>query len=333
MTTCYLGHVAQPILPYDMFDTERTAREAKRFSKMESIYHKGQDLAWKGHDILDELWDECGGHGVSAAHREPLARVLGILMWGELAAWKVAAQLSDELVPLEARMAAISQAHDEARHFYVMHEYVTRACGEVPTGLPSAAERLLRAVLEANTSPKKVLGMQLQLEPTALTIFHALREQNICPVLSKLLAYFEKDEARHVGLGVQLLPSMLENMPTLEGIAFTAFSFKVATFSIQSMTQMQGDLRALGVDPRRVAILGKSKQLLALEQLWASAPDTKSRVNEQIGFAFDAVVDAMWPAADRAPSVTGKVKRFAKVLKDGLERVDTVLDPTAPSHP
>lgn len=318
-----------PILPFDMFDVERDARDAKRFQKMESIYHRGQDLAWNGHDILDTLWEENGGHGVRPEHRAPLQRVLGIIMWGELAAWKIAAQLADELVPLEARMAAVSQAHDEARHFYVMHDYLTRACGEAPKGVPPGAERLLTAVLEADTGAKKILGMQLQLEPTALTIFHALREQNICPVLSKLLTYFEKDEARHVGLGIQLLPSMLKKLSTAESIAFTAFSFKVASFSIYSMTQMQDDLRALGVDPRRVAILGKSKQLLALQGLWATAPDTKSEVTERIGFAFDAVVDALWPAHDRDPSLTGRTKRFATVLRGGLETVDTVLDPTA----
>lgn len=318
-----------PILPFDMFDIERDARDAKRFAKMESIYHRGQDLAWKGHDILDTLWDESGGHGVRPEHRDPLKRILGIIMWGELAAWKIAAQLADELVPLEARMAAISQAHDEARHFYVMHDYLTRACGEAPKGVPPAAERLLTAVLEADTSPKKILGMQLQLEPTALTIFHALREREICPVLSKLLVYFEKDEARHVGLGIQLLPSMLKELSTAEGIAFTAFSFKVASFSIYSMTQMQDDLRALGVDPRRVAILGKSKQLLALEELWRTAPGTKSEVNQQIGYAFDAFVDVLWPAHDGDRSLGGRAKRFATVLRHGLETVDTVLDPTA----
>lgn len=311
-----------------MFDVERTARDAKRFAKMESIYHRGQDLAWNGFEVLDRLWEEHGGHGVAPEHREPLQRVLSIIMWGELAAWKIAAQLADELIPLEARMAAVSQAHDEARHFYVMHAYLERACGGAPKGMPPAAERLLAAVLEADTSPKKILGMQLQLEPTALTIFHALREQNICPVLSNLLQFFEKDEARHVGLGIQILPSMLAELSTPEGIAFTAFSFKVATFSIYSMTQMQNDLRALGVDPRRVAILGKSKQLLALEELWASAPGTKSRVNEQLGFAFDAVVDAMWPASATDAKLGDRAKRFVQVLRHGLETVDTVLDPT-----
>ncbi len=319
----------RPVLPYDMFDVERDARDAKRFAKMESIYHRGQDLAWKGHELLDALWAEAGDAPLRAEHREPLRRVLGIIMWGELAAWKIAAQLADELVPLEARMAAVSQAHDEARHFYVMHDYLTRKCGEAPRGVPPAAERLLGAVLTADTVPKKILGMQLQLEPTALTIFHALRERDLCPVLTKLLVFFEKDEARHVGLGIQLLPSLLRELSAPEGLAFTAFSFKVASFSIYSMRQMQDDLVALGIDPRRVAMLGKSKQLLALEELWATAPGTKSEVNERLGFAFDAVVDAMWPAHDADRSVRGRARRFSHVLRRGLERVDTVLDPTS----
>ena len=63
---------------------------------------------------------------------------------------------------------------------------------------------------------KKIVGMQLQVESTALTLFHATREARFCPVLSDLLLYFEKDEARHVGLGTQYLPTMLRRMSRVE---------------------------------------------------------------------------------------------------------------------
>ena len=33
-------------IAYDMFDLERSASEARRLSKCERIYHRGQDLAW-----------------------------------------------------------------------------------------------------------------------------------------------------------------------------------------------------------------------------------------------------------------------------------------------
>ena len=39
--------------------------------------------------------------------------------------------------------------------------------------------------------PSKLLGMQLQVETAALTIFQHVREARVCPVLSDLLAYFE----------------------------------------------------------------------------------------------------------------------------------------------
>ena len=176
------------VLPYEMFDVSRSAGEARRFARLSGIYHRGQDLAWDGNAVLDELWDRHGGSGLRPEHREPARRVLASIMWGELAAWKIAAQLADELEPLEAKMAATSQAHDEARHFYVMHDYLVRATGDFPRRMAKAPERLIAATLRADTMPKKILGMQLQLESTALTIFHALREAEVCPVLSDLHA-------------------------------------------------------------------------------------------------------------------------------------------------
>jgi hypothetical protein len=63
-------------------------------------------------------------------------------MWGELAAWKISAQLADELEPLEAKLAATSQVHDEARHFYVMHDYLD-ALGEKAEPMEFWSQRVL----------------------------------------------------------------------------------------------------------------------------------------------------------------------------------------------
>jgi hypothetical protein len=170
--------------------------------------------------------------------------------------------------------------------------------------------------------------MQLQLEPMALTIFHALREVRVCPVLSELLQYYEKDEARHVGLGVQLLPTLLADMPIGASLAFTAYSFHVTTLSIWVLKDLEDDLRALGVDPRRVAVLGKSKQMIALEELWATAPGTKNEVTQQLGNVFDAISEWMWPDEHADPSLFARAKRVGEALKNGMTRVDTTLDPT-----
>src|SRR5262249_18628710 len=163
------------------------------------------ELAWDGRAVLAELVAKHGGIRVPDDKRAALSQVFGIIMWGELAAWKISLQLADEIVPLEPKMAATSQAHDEARHFYVMHDYLD-TLGDVPRTMDRASRALLEIVLETPSLVKKLLGMQLMVESLALTIFQVVREAKIEPVLVDLLRYYEKDEARHVGLGVQLLP-------------------------------------------------------------------------------------------------------------------------------
>ena len=105
-------------LAYDMFDLDRSAEEARRLVKCQSIYHRGQELAWDGRDLLGELIAKHGGvHIADPEKAAALSRIFNIILWGELAAWRISAQLADRLVPLEAKMAATSQAFDEARHF------------------------------------------------------------------------------------------------------------------------------------------------------------------------------------------------------------------------
>src|SRR3954468_20235781 len=89
-------------LTYRMFDVRRSADEAKRFARCERLYHQGQEFAWDGKDILTMLLAEHGGVQLADDKREALKQLLAIILWGELAAWKISAQLADELEPLEA---------------------------------------------------------------------------------------------------------------------------------------------------------------------------------------------------------------------------------------
>jgi len=230
-------------------------------------------------------------------------------------------------------MAATSQAHDEARHFYVMHDYLMLATGDFPRSVPRHNERLIAAALGAETIAKKLLGMQLQLESTALTIFHALREAEICPVLTELLVYYEKDEARHVGLGTQLLPNLMKKMSARERIEFSAYSFRMMGISIGSLKGSEADLRVLGIDPRRLVVLGKSKQMLVFEELWQTAPGMKSRVGEIIGRGFDGIAEVLWPKPGSQQSVSTRLRSIGLALRDGYETQDTSLDPADPPRP
>ncbi|MEK6609078.1 MAG: ferritin-like domain-containing protein [Myxococcota bacterium] len=310
-------------IPFDMLAMGRHADEARRFAKLGAIYHRGQDLAWDGRAVLAELVEKHGGIRLDDARRRALSRLFGIIMWGELAAWKISAQLADRLEPLEAKLAATSQAHDEARHFYVMHDYL-RLLGFVPTTLDRFARVPLDLVLETDDLAAKLLGMQLQVETLALTIFQAIRETRVEPVLADLLLYFEKDEARHVGLGVQLLPSMLRRKNVAQGLRLLVFQLQVIFWSLAELKALEPDMRVLGLDPRRIMTLGKQKQLAAYEQLWAlaGAPPTREPVSRFI----DGVCELVFPAPETAPGIGPRLRAAFAMARTGRTVAPASLD-------
>ena len=158
------------MLPFAMFDSIRTTEEARRAEKLSGIYHKSQAMAWDGRSVLEALINKHGGITMPERYLQPLLKIFSILMWGELAAWKISAQLADSLVPLEAKMAATSQVFDEARHFYVLHDYLV-GLGHVPTQPDRHTQAALDLVLRTDSQVEKLIGMQMMFEPTALTIF------------------------------------------------------------------------------------------------------------------------------------------------------------------
>jgi hypothetical protein len=254
-----LRRLTRDSLPFDMFDMPRSDAEARRARRMESIYHVGQHRIWDGREVLAELVAKHGAPRVPPEKRKPLAKVFAIIMWGELAAWKISAQLADALVPLEARLAATSQAHDEARHFYVMHDYL-EALGEKPERMGFWSQRVLELTLGTDDLLKKLLGMQLTVETIALVIFQRVRELEIEPVLTELLPYYERDEARHVGLGVQLVPQMMNDLSIPGIIDVALFQLDMLSTTLFALKAIEPELVALGVDPRSMLGIAFRKQ-------------------------------------------------------------------------
>ena len=198
----------------------------------------------------------------------------------------------------------------------------------MPKKVNRSSERLLAEVLATDDLACKLLGMQLQVETTALTIFQASREARFCPVLADLLVYFEKDEARHVDLGSQILPVMMRKMSRLEGARLSAFALKVTFWLLASNHAMEPSLRALGIDPRRTLQLAKSKQMIVFEELWQASPQ-KSGVSDLIVRVMEAIANGVWPPPGEN-TLTGRSRAFARALfNDGVERVETSIQPDA----
>lgn len=306
------------MLPFGMFDGNRTNEEARRAEKLTGIYHKGQDLAWDGRAVLKALLQKHGGIHLSPERREPLRHLFSILMWGELAAWKISAQLADALVPLEAKMAATSQVFDEARHFYVLHDYLV-ALGDVPTRPDRHTEAALNMVLSTNNLAAKLIGMQMMFEPTALTLFKLVRENKYEPVLAELLPYFEKDEARHVGLGVQTLPLLLCKARPHEHALLVQFQLRIVGHILRSLGELRPHLEALGVDPRDVLEAGILKhqyyQRTILKQMGIAEMEALSEVSARVVVAG---CEWLFPRSESS-SRRKRMRRMASVLRHGAD--------------
>jgi hypothetical protein len=149
--------------------------------------------------------------------------------------------------------------HDEARHFYVMHDYL-EALGETPPVLDGWSKRVLTMTLETKSLAKKLLGMQLTIETIALTIFQRVRELEVEPVLTELLPYYERDEARHVGLGIQMLPGIVAEMSYAERIELAVFHLDLYGSAVMSLKSLEPALTSIGVDPRSILAIGFRKQ-------------------------------------------------------------------------
>ncbi len=260
--------------PYHLLDGDYTAAEREAKRKLERLYHHTRDKAWDGREVLGEALERHGGIQLPDHKREAIARIFSIILWGELAAWHIGAELAHMLDDPEAKMAATGQAFDEARHFATMRDYL------LALGLPNLpplepfTREILRDVLEAESVAVKVVGMHLLVENVALTLFQLVAEGETEPVLSEILPFFERDEARHVGLGVMHLPEILKKISWLDALRLQAFQVKVTTFITWGTLNLRKDFHRIGVDPHE----GMTRGLRYQQDVYGRVdPEHKSR--------------------------------------------------------
>ena len=239
--------------------------KSKSAQTLENIYHRGQEKIWDGREVLTDLVEKHGGIGVVEKRKaQALQNIFAVILEGEEAAWKISLQLADKLDNVEARLAATSQAHDESRHFYVMRDYLALTDYK-PRQVPRSVSRALGMVVNTSSLSKKLLGMQLMVEPVALTIFQEVRRVSPEPVLTDLLEYFERDEARHVALGVHHLPAVVKDMGPAQIISLISWQLRIFMLELQGLRELREDFEALGLNIEDVFVLAEKKQVNALQ--------------------------------------------------------------------
>jgi hypothetical protein len=233
--------------PYELGDRDIVTLAEQRTEKIGRIYHKGHELAWNGKQVLAELSARHGGIHFPEDKKAAMGKVASTLLWGELAAWSISADLALKLDDTNAKMAASSQVFDEARHFYTLRDYLWQAGIETPK-LTGYSHTLLVGLLETDNLLHKLVGMQLLVENVAVCLFKMIAAANIEPVLTDLLYYFERDEARHVGLGAMLLPRILAELSEADAARLWWFQLRIQLLMMGGGIVMRDDFKTLGVD-------------------------------------------------------------------------------------
>src|SRR5260370_15214220 len=90
--------------------------------------------------------------------------------------------------------------------------------------------------------------MQLIVEAVAVTLFRSVANARVEPVLSELMPYFERDEARHVGLGVLYLPQLLADLGPVEAARLKLVQLKIATLLGWGTPLKKPPFAVLGID-------------------------------------------------------------------------------------
>lgn len=308
---------------YELGDPAIVGLAEARTSRVARIYHKGHEQAWDGRVVLDELIARHGGIRFPEAKRAAFGQVASLLLWGELAAWSISADLAVKLEDPPAKMAASSQVFDEARHFYVLRDYLWRA-GVPVARLGGWSRRLLVELLETENLLYKVVGMQLLVETTAVVIFRQLAAAELEPVLTELLYYFERDEARHVGLGVLTLPEVLEGLSEREALALWWFQTKLQLEMIAGGMLVNPAFIELGLDPVAMNVAGFRYHEEVLRRMKATRRD-RGADHRSIKGLFelsragqDRFLALLFPS--------GREARWRRTLRSTMERVAASTD-------
>lgn len=231
--------------------SEPLALAEERTSRLRRIYSNCLRDAWDGPTLFRETMQRHGGIQLDPEKRVHLAYPISMLMWGELAAWIVSAELAERLDDPDARLAASSQVFDEARHFYTLRDYLAALHVPAPK-LDTYFAIGARKLLMTKDLDLKLFAMQILAEGTAQAIFRFLADAKIEPVLTDLLSYIEKDEARHVGLGVLHLPERLARRTPKQCRALASQVGCIGDLFGATQIRYIEHYRAIGAEPREL---------------------------------------------------------------------------------
>ena len=196
-------------------------------AKLLALYDKGKRQQWNAADRIDwsqdldpenpaglpdemiSIFGSPAWHRLDAKERTRLrhhiqAWQLSQFLHGEQGALFAAAQVTEAVPWLDAKLYGSTQVVDEGRHVEVFHRYLSTKLEwlyEIDDNLYVVVD----ALMSDGRWDVKFLGMQILVEGLALGAFGMIRRLTSDPVLRDVLKNVITDEARHVHFGVAAL--------------------------------------------------------------------------------------------------------------------------------
>lgn len=133
-----------------------------------------------------------------------LSWMLSQFLHGEQGALFAAAQVTEAVPWLDAKLYGSTQVVDEGRHVEAFHTYLTRKLEKLYR-VNDNLYVVIDALMSDGRWDLKFLGMQIMIEGLALGAFGYFRSVTAEPLLKQMLTYVITDEARHVHYGVLAL--------------------------------------------------------------------------------------------------------------------------------
>ena len=222
-------------------------------TRIKKLYELGKELNWNG--SIDLNWDythpadefiteadEDLPHQTLEAYealsekekiefdRHDNAELLSQFLHGEQGALLVASQLTSCAPTYNAKLYAASQTFDEARHVEVFNRYLQEKIGMHYPINPNL-KALLDKILTDERWDLKFIGMQIIIEGLALAAFQMLKNLSKDPLLTQLLHYVIRDEARHVTFGINYLEDFIKTLSPEEIEDRAEFAYEACVIS------------------------------------------------------------------------------------------------------
>ena len=222
-------------------------------NRIKKLYELGKELNWNG--SIDLNWDythpanerlvqadEELPHETLEAYenlteeekiefdRHDTAELLSQFLHGEQGALLVASQLTSCAPTYNAKLYAASQTFDEARHVEVFNRYLQEKIG-MHYPINKNLKLLLDKILTDERWDLKFIGMQIIIEGLALAAFQMLKGLSKDPLLTQLLHYVIRDEARHVTFGINYLEDFIKTLSPEEIEDRAEFAYEACVIS------------------------------------------------------------------------------------------------------